>query len=552
MTYAATVLADSPTFYWRFGEASGASTGIDSSPNGHDLFYFGAPTTGVPGLLGGDADTAVQFSDSSGNIVVGNGTSVPAGTYPNWSMEAIWQPITVSSGFQSIFEINDGGAEYIWIYQSNGAIQGAMSGTSNVYSTGLYPVVAGQIYHLVLTFNGTRLKLYMNGALVENTAHTDAGTIFSNAKGYVGDQNGGGLPANGVIDECAFYLGSALSAARVTAHFTAAAIPVNASPSPSRVSAVTTIGGVRAGQVTLVTPAAVNAAVAVATAQAGKGPIQGNPVNAAVTIPAPLVFQEFDTWRPRLSPDLMRVLVSRTDPGEHDTDLTHMTLWTFDPDGFDGASPTAHSLHQVKTIPSTYGWVSYGHPEWSADSSLVVICVETTTDWIIQTLHGTDFTNASVIYDVAKPALVADPSFLADGSVIFVEKSGSTYSISKMSAAATPVHSQLVTSTNLLADPVVDPTGSVILYGERTNAPDGGHAYGQWKLNTIPVTGGSPTVVRASSDASLHPTWQTEGTILFQLFRYGTDTKMQVARISRSGSSLTVFGEGEYPQAVKI
>lgn len=302
------------------------------------------------------------------------------------------------------------------------------------------------------------------------------------------------------------------------------------------------------------TPAAVQATTQVDPATVGGDAVVVSAVPApdivlaTTEFPTARVYQPYDTWRPRFSPDHQVMLVCRTAPGDHDTTLTSMTLWAFSPDGFDGDQ----SL-KVLGLPSASGWVTYGHPEWSADSAAVVIFAETSTEWKILSLDSTDYTNVfATIYTATKPDLATDPSFARDGSVYFVEASGSNYYIATVSASATPVHTRLLTSSHVLSDPTVSPDGTTILYAERVSAPDMSHAFGVWALKTMPIGGGSPTTVLDDGNAHRHPTWQTNRTILFQTYRYGTDSTQQVARIHTNGAMHAVLGEGEYPEAQKI
>ena len=64
-TYGKAVVADSPDFYWRLGDASGP-TAKDSSGNQLDGSYSGGETFGQPGAVPGTSDTAVLFDGTSG------------------------------------------------------------------------------------------------------------------------------------------------------------------------------------------------------------------------------------------------------------------------------------------------------------------------------------------------------------------------------------------------------------------------------------------------------------------------------------------------------
>jgi hypothetical protein len=67
--YRSTVLADNPVLYWRLGEAPGATTAADSSPNNRPGTYSGSPTLGVPGLIVNDPNTAATLARASAQSV---------------------------------------------------------------------------------------------------------------------------------------------------------------------------------------------------------------------------------------------------------------------------------------------------------------------------------------------------------------------------------------------------------------------------------------------------------------------------------------------------
>lgn len=253
----------------------------------------------------------------------------------------------------------------------------------------------------------------------------------------------------------------------------------------------------------------------------------------------------FDTWRPRFSPDRQVMLVCRTTPGDHDTDLTSMQLWVFPADG---GEP-----ERVKGPPSESGYVTYGHPEWAPDSSAVVVFAETITQWQILVLDSTDYdTVLRTAYAVTKPDLATDASYGPDGTIYFVEASGASYYIASITDGATPVHTRLLSSSNVLADPMISPDGSQLVYAERLSAPDMSHEFGVWRLRRFILSDSSFTTVINDGNANQHPTWMTDRTLLFQTYRYGTDTEQQIARIRTDGSSHIVLGEGEYPSPQKV
>lgn len=226
MSYSSEVLADSPIVYWRLGEASGTTTMVDSSGNGHDETYSTGVTLGAPSLLTSTPTTAATF--------------LAADTFSAW---ASWQnaaSITVeawiktsASGIRAIldrdtlttanrawqFRLNAGKLEFVRVGNAAGSL-------SAVTATSPGTVNNGAAHHVVATYDGTSIRLYIDGALVttttasggvrQPTTSTKFGIGVSHAVG------GSGVTAqfDGVIDEAAYY-GTALSGARILAHYNA-------------------------------------------------------------------------------------------------------------------------------------------------------------------------------------------------------------------------------------------------------------------------------------------------------------------------------------------
>ena len=90
--YSTVVLQDSPTAYWRFGEAAGSTTAADASGHNFPLTYQGSVALGQAGAVVGDANTAAQFNGS--NRYASRATA-PLTTTTNWSLEAWIYPTTL-------------------------------------------------------------------------------------------------------------------------------------------------------------------------------------------------------------------------------------------------------------------------------------------------------------------------------------------------------------------------------------------------------------------------------------------------------------------------
>ena len=158
--YTSAVVGDTPSSFWRFDEASGALVDTRGGQNGT---YLGSPQRTAPGLLAGDPDTAVLLNGSSQYLDV---PAVVGWTPATFSLEILVRP--------SALPVN----KTIW------ATQGALTGWwLNTGPTGVVRMFIGggsgwsydsagpvlnpdTTYHLVVSFDGTHARLYVNGALV--------------------------------------------------------------------------------------------------------------------------------------------------------------------------------------------------------------------------------------------------------------------------------------------------------------------------------------------------------------------------------------------------
>lgn len=216
MSYSAEVLADSPTCYYRLDETSGTTT-LDSSGNARAGFYTGTYTLNQTGLLSNDSNAC--FSMNQG------GVQISAAAWQNtsfWTAEAWIYPTNVS-GNRTIVMHDDHGAQIAWRLFLNGTTLSCYwkpTGASlELLQGGTCPV--NTISHVVATYDGTSLKLYLNGTNV--ATRNQSGTTQSVSSGIrMGEHDSShNEPFIGRMDEVSVY-NYALSAARVSAHYAAA------------------------------------------------------------------------------------------------------------------------------------------------------------------------------------------------------------------------------------------------------------------------------------------------------------------------------------------
>jgi subtilisin len=219
------LLADQPAGLWRLGESAGSSSAIDASGHGISGAYSGGVALGQPGAVSGDS--AATFSG-------GSAVTVPAATGLDlrsaFSVEA-WVKPGVAGQNGGILEKTVGGTlntQYLLFLEGGLAKFRINSAGTLVTVSGPAPAM-GSWTHLIGTFDGAALRLYVNGALVgsapANAASGGSGVTF------VGRLGSNAYYLNGALDEVAVYP-TALSASRARAHYLgSAALQVVVRPS---------------------------------------------------------------------------------------------------------------------------------------------------------------------------------------------------------------------------------------------------------------------------------------------------------------------------------
>jgi RHS repeat-associated protein len=224
--YKTAVLADTPVGYWRLGDPIPSVQMADSSGNGNSGTFTNGPTLGVAGGLAGDSDSAVSFDGVNDYATVPNSASLNS---PSTliTLEAVVKPGTITSQVPIVLKsaptFSDPYYQYGLFLDTPGAVRLAIgSGTAIVgaefYNTGW---VANAWNHIVATFGGGAVQIYVNGTLV-GTQGVSQSTIshFStpvDIGAYETKSKSAGNVFPGVIDEVAVYP-TVLSAARIAVH----------------------------------------------------------------------------------------------------------------------------------------------------------------------------------------------------------------------------------------------------------------------------------------------------------------------------------------------
>ena len=189
--------APTPVAAYAFEEGTG-TTVTDQSGNGNN-----GTLTNTTWVAAGKYGRALSFNGTSSRLTVPNSTSLQLST--GMTLETWVNPTTVSSAWRDIIE--KGNDNYYLMATTDRTSFPAGGGTfgganANAYATGILPTNSWT--HLATTYDGTNLRLYVNGTLVATQAKTGAITTSTSAL-TIGSDPFYGQFFNGQIDELRIY-----------------------------------------------------------------------------------------------------------------------------------------------------------------------------------------------------------------------------------------------------------------------------------------------------------------------------------------------------------
>jgi hypothetical protein len=210
--------------YWRLAETTG-TTANDETTNNLDGTYENTPTLGTAGLLAGDSNRAVDLvRSSSERVTVADNTLLDP---TNLTLEAWVRPdSSLSSGqVRTIFaKTNSNGNDFSYSldYRRSGFTTNqlvfSVTTSSNTDYTVTQTLNSGTKYHIAATYNGSTMRIYVNGVQV-GSGQSKTGNLRNSAQplriGSFWNQD----YWDGAIDEAAVY-STALSAAQIQSHYT--------------------------------------------------------------------------------------------------------------------------------------------------------------------------------------------------------------------------------------------------------------------------------------------------------------------------------------------
>ncbi|MFM2078092.1 MAG: hypothetical protein RJA49_1982, partial [Actinomycetota bacterium] len=179
--YYTTVLADTPTAYYRLGEANGSPLAMDSSGSGNHATYIASSQTASlgPSLTSFSTDGSRTIARTSFGMTGGVATGFKAPTGTAWSVE-MWVtfPTTVGNSVGYTILGATGGVGGMGFRLDGNAVKpdtfgvSVTDGTTN--TTAVYnattQLLTGSRHHLVVTHTTTSSILYIDGAVATPTS----------------------------------------------------------------------------------------------------------------------------------------------------------------------------------------------------------------------------------------------------------------------------------------------------------------------------------------------------------------------------------------------
>jgi hypothetical protein len=251
--YAQVVLAKKPVGYWRLGETKGPDA-LDSTGNGHQGVYQGAPTLRERGAIAGDADTAVKLDGKRSYVEIPNHEDFSQPTSGNGLTVEVWlRPDTLEFAGETddpyVFWLGKGEPNrQEWALRFYSAASNDRPNRISAYifnpegglGAGAYfqdQPTAGEWIHVVACFDpgdadtqGAGVRIYKNG--VCRLGPPSAGVLYNNPQWQIKPAHGAAPLRLGTRDRKSFLVGAldevaiyprVLSAAEVLENYQAGA-----------------------------------------------------------------------------------------------------------------------------------------------------------------------------------------------------------------------------------------------------------------------------------------------------------------------------------------
>jgi hypothetical protein len=238
--YRTAILADHPGGFWPLNEPAGVDAHDQSGNANNGSFSSAGVSFGVAGPLK-SGDRAVTLDGATGNVTMPDAPSLdPTGSL---TLEAWVKPTSVTGQVPLIVKNTPAWSEPyyqygLFLYDGGSSREAILQLSTGGARRELDALNSGWVYgawnHIVGTYDGQYMRIYVNGvqrAVQSQMGALDTSTMPLELGGYT---TGSGEPAlSAAIGQVAIYP-TALSAARVSAHYTAAAATSKKTGHPRR------------------------------------------------------------------------------------------------------------------------------------------------------------------------------------------------------------------------------------------------------------------------------------------------------------------------------
>jgi Concanavalin A-like lectin/glucanases superfamily len=226
MTYAQMIMRDGPAAYYRFSDLGGSTTAYNEVSNADDGTYGSAVGSRASGAIIDSSSNNWSLAASGSGMVAPNDIDFKQ-TEP-FSLEA-WARISrIDSTYRHLFnkEIpNKSPREQFGLYVTNSGSDGIaferfVGDEKRFVRTGIFTPIASKWYHIVATYDGIQIRLYLDGYLVSTATDTRSQAAKTTTPLCVGTKflNDRSQQWPGNVDEVAIYK-YALSAGKVGEHY---------------------------------------------------------------------------------------------------------------------------------------------------------------------------------------------------------------------------------------------------------------------------------------------------------------------------------------------
>ena len=222
-TYSDLVLSHGPVAYWRLGESSGSTAVSETGSN--NGAYQNNVSKPVAGAIADDTNTSANFGGSANDRV-----QVPAfGLSGTGTTILVWFKADLFGDARFVSKASNPSANnHYWsfgIQDSNNlrVFLKNTSGATNAWNPSVATMSTGIWYFAAMTYNGSTVRVYLNGAQVNSTSWSNSLTTNTSVAIGLGNQpaGAGDRAFDGMLDEIAVF-DKALSAAQIDALYKAA------------------------------------------------------------------------------------------------------------------------------------------------------------------------------------------------------------------------------------------------------------------------------------------------------------------------------------------